>query len=1499
MFLIRFAGNSNNLILQPIKKYYKIPLKLFKYIVLFLFLIIILLSTSFVQTKLAKYTTNSLNEDFGTDLLIQKVDLSFLGTVQLKGIEIRDHHQDTLIFVNRLSTSLLNAKKILDGAVKLKSISLEDAHFHMKTYQGEQEDNLSVFINSFDTDISRDSLRSPFVLETSNIYFNNLNYKLTNANDKKSLKYSASKIGGNLQNFSIIGPNVNANIRGLYFTESNGLQVTNLTTNFRYSLSGMDFKQTTLQTRNSKILGDVFFRYDREDLKDFNNKVKIKATFKNSSFSVLDLKKLYAEVRGDDVLNFSANLSGKLNDLNIQNLRLNSENGLKVSGDFMIVNSINTNKPFLFKGDLAQVTATSLKLKNLLPNLLENALPPTLSRLGRFDVNGLVAVTSEQVSANIQLNSEIGTLQADFEIDNRSNIDSATYKGDLTFSNFDLGVFIDNPILGRFTLEGNVSGRGFQAASLNTFFEGTVSKFEFNNYAYSNMEVAAMYQNNKFTGNLLVDDAHLKMHFNGLADLSQSIHKFNATATIASLNLKETKLFTRDATAILEGEINVNITGNTFDDILGNATFKDVSYTNPDKAFHFQEFRVASSLKDEVKRIEISSNDIANGFLSGNFIFSELLPVAQNALGSIYTNYKPYKVAKNQFLDFNFTVYNQIVNAFFPEIYIHDKTKIKGKIVSNKSQLKLNITSPRIEVFGNEIKDVKLLTDNQNPLFNTSLTASELNTKYYKLSKLNFLNRTDNDTLYFKSVFEGGKLNDEEFNLDFYYTINPKGESVVAFQESSFNFRDNVWKINPNNQYTDKITFDLNTNAFNFSQFEITSNEQKIEFEGSLKGPTEKLLFADFTNVNLESFLPDIDSLALKGVLSGNLDFVQKDGVYKPEATVLINDFEINDFKQGDLSLNIVGDNSYEKYKVEVSLKNEKVKSIAANGDLDFSSKKPLIDLNVFLEDFSLNAFSPLGKNVLSAIRGEASGAFQLSGFVGNPEMQGVLRLQDAGMLFPYLNVDYNFDGASLIKLDGQSFLLENINLLDAKKQTRGRLQGQITHQNFNQWFLNLEIETDNLLVLDTQDTEEAQYFGTGFLKGTATISGLTDQLTIDINGSTQPGTVFVVPLKDIETVNSYKLIHFKSDTLKVADRQKELAKDALKGLSLNINLEVTKAAKMQVVIDEVYGSQLSGFGSGAIDIQINTRGKFNIFGDYTIDNGVYDFKYGGLVNRPFVIQKGGTVSWNGNPYEANLNVAAVYKARANPATLLQNFNSSRNIEVDLVTKITGGLFSSKQELDIELANVDPAIATELEFILNDNNVNEKTTQFISLLTLGSFVNPDKINFDSTSAITTTASNAITAAFSNLMNSPDSKFTFGVDYVQGVDNSDTDRLDVDNQVDVSVSTNLNDRVIINGKVGVPVGTKTQSSVIGEVKVEVLLNKEGSFRGVIFNRQNEIQYSAEEEGYTQGVGLSYQVNFNTFSEFLQKIGAQKPKKIAKKVLEKNTGLSKNKQLINFN
>ena len=774
-----------------------------------------------------------------------------------------------------------------------------------------------------------------------------------------------------------------------------------------------------------------------------------------------------------------------------------------------------------------------------------------------------------------------------------------------------------------------------------------------------------------------------------------------------------------------------------------------------------------------------------------------------------------------------------------------------------------------------------------------------MNTKYYNVSKLNLLNLTQNDTLYFKSVFNGGKKKNEAFNLDFYYTINPEEKSVLGFEKSTFVIKDTAWDINPDVKNTDKITFDLKNDEYNFSQFKLVSGEQKIEFTGNLIGDTEKVLLADFTKVKLQSFLPEIDSLKLKGKVSGNLDFVQKENVYSPEAILVIKDFEVNEFKQGELAINIKGDNSYEKYDVDLSINNEKVKSIAATGVLDFSHKRPLIDLDVFLEEYNLAAFSPLGQDVISSLRGSVSGNFNLRGFLGNPDMEGTLRLKNAGLKFPYLNVDYDFEGESIVSLSEQSFILENIKLRDTKHNTRGTFLGNITHQNFKQWFLDLEIDTNNLLVLDTKNTEEAKYYGTAFMDGSVGVSGLTDQLDIVINAKTNAGTKFVVPLKDIETVDNFKLIHFKSDERLVEDRQREIAEQAIKGLTLKIDIEVTKDAEAQVVIDEVSGSQLTGRGSGNLQIRIDTRGKFNMFGDYTIDNGVYDFKYGGIINKPFVIQKGGTVSWNGSPYEANLDVTAIYKAKANPGVLLDNFNSNRKEEIDLVTRITGGLFSSKQELDIQLTNVDPTIASELEFILNDNNVNEKTTQFISLLAFGTFRNPDKVNFDVNNTLTGTASSAIASAFSSLLNSPDSKFQLGVDYQQGDSGNDVDRLNIDNQVDLSVSTQVSDRVIINGKVGVPIGTETQSSVVGEVKVEVLLNKEGNFRGTIFNRQNEIQYSTEEEGYTQGVGLSYQVNFNNLSGLLSKIGLKKKsKKKLKKLIKKDSLKPKKRSLMNF-
>ncbi|MFV0248529.1 MAG: translocation/assembly module TamB domain-containing protein [Tenacibaculum sp.] len=386
----------------------------------------------------------------------------------------------------------------------------------------------------------------------------------------------------------------------------------------------------------------------------------------------------------------------------------------------------------------------------------------------------------------------------------------------------------------------------------------------------------------------------------------------------------------------------------------------------------------------------------------------------------------------------------------------------------------------------------------------------------------------------------------------------------------------------------------------------------------------------------------------------------------------------------------------------------------------------------------------------------------------------------------------------------------------------------------------------------------------------------MTSNLDIVIVGQTQPGTVFVIPLTNIKTIDNYKLIHFGERSAEQQSEGKYI--EEIKGLDLKIKLDVTKDALAQVVIDKVTGSELKGSGQGNLSIDINTRGKFIMYGEFVVEKGLYNFKYAGIT-KPFEVQRGGTISWNGSPFDAELDITAIYRTKANPAQIIDNANFNRKLPIDLYTKITGGLFDSKQEFDIKIPNANSTLSSELDFILNENDLNTKMQHFSFLLAFGTFYNAETIGESATTGITGTASDIVSSVLSGMLNSKDNKFKVGLEYTQG-DRSEIANLQTDNQVDVSVSTQLNDRILVNGKVGVPLGNNTQTSVVGELKVEVLINEEGNLRGTVFNRQNDIQYSVEDEGYTQGIGLSYQVNFNNLKELIEKTGIKKKKETKK-------------------
>src|SRR5690606_30527296 len=172
------------------------------------------------------------------------------------------------------------------------------------------------------------------------------------------------------------------------------------------------------------------------------------------------------------------------------------------------------------------------------------------------------------------------------------------------------------------------------------------------------------------------------------------------------------------------------IEGRTLDDLEGQVDFTNTTYQNKNDTYFFEDFSVNSSFDtDTVRTIEINSPDIITGSMRGKFKVGEIGPLVQNSVGSIYTNYKPFEISPNQYLDFNFKIYNKIVEVFFPEMSFDPNTFIRGNIVADQGDFKLTFRSPSIQALGNRFDEIELKIDNKNPLLKTVVSMGDIQTE--------------------------------------------------------------------------------------------------------------------------------------------------------------------------------------------------------------------------------------------------------------------------------------------------------------------------------------------------------------------------------------------------------------------------------------------------------------------------------------------------------------------------------------------------------------------------------------------------------------------------------------------------------------------------------------------------------------------------------------------------------------------------------------------------
>ncbi|WP_229734144.1 translocation/assembly module TamB domain-containing protein [Flavobacterium orientale] len=1435
-------------------------------IILLLLLFGVLLSLPPVQTSIANYFTNKINKQYGTDISIDEVAISIFGSVKFKKVVIKDHHKDTLIFVDRLSTKIKDLDPILKGDLIFDDLKLNGLKFSIINYKNENQTNLDVFIDAFDD--GRPS-SGKFLMLANTIAIINSTFLFKNENKSSPKILHFTQLNSNLTDFKIKGTDVTSKIDNLNGVDFRGLVIKNLKSDFSYTRRQIKLDDFALQTANSSLFGNVSLNYNKDtnDFADFFNRVVFDFKVNSASINTNDIRYFYKELSSDKSFIFNSDINGTLNDLSISNLNLKEGERTKIIGDVNFKNLFgNKEETFYMESTFSHLTSNYKDLTALLPNILGKKLPSSINKLGQFSLRGDAIVAFDRINTNFVMTSDLGSGKLNLDMTNIEFIDNASYSGTIVLDRFAIGEILNRSDVGNISMNMQVDGAGFTEDLINTRFKGFISQLNYNNYNYTGVAIDGLFRKPLFSGKININDPNLFMDFDGLLDVSQKENVYKFTTRIDYADLHKLNFIKTDSISIFKGHITSNLAGNSLDNIYGDVAFLNASYQNNRDIFVFDDFKLSSTFDENRERtIEINSPDIVEGKVVGKFDFNQIPMMVGNALGSVYTNYAPEKVKKGQYLKFNFAIFNKIIEIFYPDISVSKNTYIRGNINSDTNEFKMNFSSPLILANENQFEKIKFEIDNKNPLYNTFIEIDSIKTKHYKFSDFNLLNVTSKDTLFIRSEFKGGDKANDFYNLNIYHTIDVNKNNVVGIQKSELHFKDYMWYLNEEENSENKIIFNNRFSDFIFQNIKMTHEEQFINFDGEIKGTTFKDLNLNFEKVNIGKIIPVSDNLVIEGSLDGQINFKQLNEEFRPYSSLKVENFNVNNIDFGTLNLDIIGDDKFENFRINSSVKNENLESFLAEGTVYFENREPILDLDLKLNKFNVGAFSSYGGEVITNIRGLVSGNASFQGQLQNPEIEGRLYLEDAGLSVPYLGVDYAFDKNSIVDLTQRQFLLRNISMTDSKYKTKGILSGNIRHFNLSDWRLDLEISSDYLNVLDTQDTDDTPYYGNAFIEGTATITGPTKSLLIDVQAKSKKGTFIKIPVSNTQSIGDNSYIRFitKEEKYNLESGTTGLAKN-YNGLELNFDLDITEDAEIEVILDKETGHLMKGKGFGTLSMQINTLGKFNMYGDFSINEGIYNFKYRGLVSKQFKVKKYGSIVWDGDPMRARLNIEAVYdNIRANPALLLDNPTVNQKVQVEVVIGITGFLNNPEPDFMINFPTVSSVLKSEIQTKLDDKDTRQ--TQALYLLASGNFLSTD--GGLSQNALSNNLFETFTGVFNDIIKDEEGKMNVGV----VVDSADrTPGRETDGSVGLTTSFEINERISVNGKLGVPIGGINDAAVVGDVEILYRVTKDGKFNLRVFNRENDITYIGEGIGYTQGIGATYQVDFDTFKELINGI-----------------------------
>ncbi|MBV7533217.1 translocation/assembly module TamB domain-containing protein [Chitinophaga sp. sic0106] len=1291
------------------------------------------------------------------------------------------------------------------------------------------------------------------------IRFSNINLSLTNTSIYKD---------------SIIGD------LSLSTKERSGFEVKKMTSRFKMSPVEMEFSHLDLETNRSHI-GDYYtMQYsDFDDMSDYIDLVYMRANFKNCKVSSDDIAYFAPPLSTwKKEITINGNARGPVSNLKASDIDLQAGNTTRLKGSLEMRGLPDINETYIdFHAD--NLMTTGADVMQIMPVVKDINSAVRIDRLTSINFKGSYTGFINDFVAYGQFQTNLGQVNSDLNF--KTNRDVPVYSGSLNTTNFNLGSLLNIPDLNEVTLKATLNGAGFNFRTLKVSLDADVQSISLYGYNYQNIKTKGEMNRKFFNGALAVDDPNLDMDFAGTIDFNQALPVFQFNSEIRKSDLKALH-FVNDSLT-LQAKLDLNFAGSNIDNFEGSARMYDVSLFKDNSRLEFDSLALKAETQGDQKTLQINGSEV-QGYVKGKYSFLELPDAFQQLLYRYYPSYflEPSNNDIHEDFQFKFEFGNvaKLIKGFTNQVAGFDYSTVEGSLNTETGNLGLNIQVPEASILQYQLKDIQVKGDGNARKVNLSGTVGQvLNSGKEVLVNPLILANSSNDTSYIKVDLQA----QDTTSLDGFYArvVTVQQGMKVNFLNSAFTVNERQWNVTPGNEiYWSK-------HFLTVKNLKITRNDQSVTVETNEFNPDESRFIITLKNLNLADVIPaQLVTTRIEGITDGTINISDPTNNLDINAALRTRELRIDNDSIGLVTV----DGTYLQHtgQATFAVKSDNYgMNFNAQGRVGLSKSDNGLDAVINMDGSSISLLNKYLVGYVRDLTGTVAGNLTVGGTTAQPSIRGKLVLDTVGVTVDYLGTRYRIPKLN-VNVDDNLIEFGSFTVID-KFNTKGTANGYISHDHFDKLNFDFDVTGRKFLFLNTSANDNDLFYGDVIADGKVYFSGPLNDLQMHVLARPVRGTHFYLPISDSKDIGKYEYIKFKTyGTEQTAKKKKDDTK-----LTIKLDIAANPDAQIDVILDATTGDIISANGTGNLQIIANTDGDFSMFGNYEISNGSYNFNFQRVTSWKFDIEKNSSISWNGDPSEAIMNITAkyslpkvsLYNLVGQAATMATNDKlATRQERVDVLINLKGALMKPDITYSIELPEVgtlsyESGVAAKLKEINNDQN--KALLQIYGLLIANQFL-PDDAGGGANVGITgkNSVGQAISAQASAILNNitgallKGSGIGINVNYraynVGGLpDNSSVDR----NQVSAGVTSNLFNnrfRLYAGGDYdwGKTATSASSNRFAGDFRIEYLLTPDGRVRINAFSKSDYDVYNLNNRTKS-GLGISYVREYDRFLELFNK------------------------------